>query len=111
MLMETESWDAIRARVLERDGSRCSVGRLLGGACSHTLHVHHLIPRDEGGTDEDENLLTACAVHHPMLEAMRRFVLDRRENHWKRCRRQHRTREAREACERRLNRSRRTAMV
>lgn len=114
MLMETESWDHIRARILDRDGNRCSVGRLLGGACSEHLHVHHLIPRDEGGTDEDDNLLTACARHHPMLEALRRAIVDRREReteHWRRCHRQHRTRESREACERRLNRTRQLTTV
>jgi hypothetical protein len=113
--MQTESWESIRARILARDGNRCTVGRMLGGACSHQLHVHHLIPRDEGGTDEDDNLVTACARHHPMLEAMRRAIVDRRErlerSHWRRCHRHHRTREAREACERRLNRDRRRSPV
>lgn len=102
---ETLTWDEARARVLARDGSRCTVGWLLGGACSERLDVHHLIPREEGGTHDLENLITACSAHHPVVEALRREVLRRRGRlSWRRCRHEHRSREGREACERRLNR-------
>ena len=112
MLMETDSWDEIRARVLERDGNRCTVGWLLGGRCSRHLHTHHIVPRDLGGTDDDDNLLTACARHHPMVEAIRNEIMRRRG--WRRCPHApgtHRYPGAKEACERRLNRSRQTATV
>lgn len=95
------TWDEIRARVIARDGSRCTVGWLLGGACSEVLHVHHIVPREDGGSDEMTNLLTACERHHPMVEAVRREVLHRRG--WRRCPHEHRYPGAREACERRLN--------
>lgn len=106
--MDMESprtWEEIRARVIARDGSRCTVGWLLGGACTETLHVHHLIPREEGGSDEESNLITTCDRHHPQVEAIRREVLRRRG--WKRCPHKpgvHRYPGAREACERQLNR-------
>lgn len=71
----SDTWPAARAAALERDGARCSVARLLGGACSPPpLHVHHLVPRREGGTDALDNLVTSCARHHPVLEALREAV-------------------------------------
>lgn len=97
------TWADIREDVLRRDGERCTVGWLLGGACHETLDVDHLIPREDGGTDDLSNLITVCHAHHPMREAIRREVLRRRG--WRRCPHEHRSREAREMCERRLNRA------
>jgi len=91
----------IRQRVIARDGG-CS-GRFLGGECSPILDVHHIVPREEGGSDDVENLLTLCHRHHPMLEAIRRAILKRRKPLWKSCPHGHRSTEARALCERRLN--------
>lgn len=99
-----DTWEDIRARVLARDGSRCTVSWLLGGACSETLDVHHLIPREEGGTDDESNLITACHAHHPVVEAIRREVLRRRGRlTWRRCSHAHPYPGGREECERKLN--------
>jgi HNH endonuclease len=92
--------DATRQKVLQRDGFRCS-GRFLGGECSAVLDVHHILPREEGGSDALANLMTLCHAHHPMLEAIRKAILRRRAP--KRCGHNHRYPWAREACERRLN--------
>ena len=92
----------IRDRVLARDGWRCS-GRFLGGECSAVLDVHHILPREEGGTDEASNLMTLCHKHHPMLEAMRRAILKRRPLAWKTCPHHHPYPGGKEECERRLN--------
>lgn len=99
-----ENWEDIRTRVLARDQRACSA-RFLGGGCSTVLDVHHILPREEGGTDEDENLLTLCHRHHPMMEALRRAILKRRG--WRPCPHKigvHRYPGARETCERTLNR-------
>lgn len=93
-----------RLRVLERDQHRCS-GRFLGGECSAVLDVHHIVPRSEGGTDEDDNLLTLCHRHHPTLEAIRRAVLGRRKPIWRKCRHNHRYDHARRMCHEKLNRA------
>lgn len=100
---DSPEWDALRARVVERDGSRCLLAWLLGGSCDETLHVHHIEPIEERPelALEESNLVTACGRHHPMLEALRRRLLERREP--RRCPHEHRTRAGREACERRLN--------
>ena len=92
----------IRERILARDGFRCS-GRFIGGECSAVLDVHHIRPREEGGTDEDSNLMTLCHRHHPMLEALRRAILKRKSSRWKHCHHHHPYPGGREECERRLN--------
>ena len=67
-------WEAVRERVLERDGYRCrrcgyhrppDVEVRFGRA----LQAHHLVPRAAGGPDHPENLVTLCrpchGVQHP----------------------------------------------
>lgn len=98
-----ETWENIRARIVERDGG-CSA-RFLGTPCLGVVDVHHIRPREEGGTDEDDNLLALCHRHHPVVEGMRRQIL--RHRGWRRCPHRpgtHRYPGAREACERQLNR-------
>lgn len=47
-----------RYRILERDNFTCQYcGR---SAPDVVLNVDHRVPRSEGGTDEDGNLVTAC---------------------------------------------------
>jgi 5-methylcytosine-specific restriction endonuclease McrA len=96
-----ETWDEIRARIIARD--RACSGRFLGGECSAILDVHHIRPRDEGGTDDPSNLMVLCHVHHPMLEALRKAILKRRVPARRTCPHRHPYPGAREACERRLN--------
>jgi hypothetical protein len=52
---------AVRRRVLERDGRKCSVP---GCRQSQYLDLHHVKPRAEGGDHEPEWLITLCGVHH-----------------------------------------------
>ena len=52
---------AIRRAVLHRDGTRCAVA---GCRCRLWLDVHHLRSRAAGGTHEEANLVTLCALHH-----------------------------------------------
>ena len=102
-LYSTILWHAARARALERDRSRCTVSRLLGGRCAGPLHVHHLVrPQDGGERYALDNLGTACAAHHAQWEALRRQISRRRES--RRCPHRHASREARELCEARLTR-------
>ena len=55
-------WLNIKGAVLARDSYRCQMVK--GGKHSHELHVHHKIPRSDGGTNELDNLITACKDHH-----------------------------------------------
>ncbi|RZV12546.1 DNA directed RNA polymerase subunit P/RPABC4 [Natrinema hispanicum] len=55
------NWNSIRKEVLERDGYQCK-------SCGETekeLHVHHVEPLSEGGSNSKNNLKTLC---HPCHE-------------------------------------------
>src|SRR5213595_834510 len=93
--LRTPLWTRQRERALTRDAGRCTVARLLGGHCHGLLHVHHIQPRNEGGTHALDNLATVCAHHHPIWEGLRRQVLAERKRGWRRCHHRHVTEEAR----------------
>ena len=107
-IYDTLRWRATAAAVRRRDGNRCTAALLLGGQCAHgTFHVHHLVPLEEGGhAYEHANLITLCARHHPMLEAVRRALVirARQPDREVRCRHFHRTADARRQCEARMTR-------
>jgi hypothetical protein len=52
---------AVRRAVLRRDRHRCQAP-----GCRHAtfVDVHHIRAREDGGTHEQENLLTLCGAHH-----------------------------------------------
>ena len=58
-----------RFRILERDGYTCQVCGLAAGdpdpdrpGRTVRLHVDHVVPRHEGGTNDDDNLRALCNV-------------------------------------------------
>lgn len=51
---------ALRQRVLDRDGRRCTFCGTTKG-----LEVHHIVPVAKGGTNDPSNLITVCRAHHP----------------------------------------------
>lgn len=52
----------LRKMILRRDGHKCFFCK------SHKkLHVHHLLPRSKGGSDDPENLLAVCDICHARL--------------------------------------------
>jgi 5-methylcytosine-specific restriction protein A len=59
-------WQRLRLRILQRDAYLCQeckrAGRL--NPVGKSGHVDHIIPKREGGTDEDTNLQTLCASCH-----------------------------------------------
>jgi ATP-dependent DNA helicase RecQ len=76
--MPRQRWQQTRAVVLNRDNHKCVA---CGVECGRgEADVHHLMPRNLGGSDELANLVTLCdgchAVHHPNLQLSlaRRFV-------------------------------------
>jgi hypothetical protein len=54
------SWENERQHALIRDGYSCVECGYSGGR----LHVHHIIPRSNGGTDHVDNLKTLCPDCH-----------------------------------------------
>jgi len=61
----TEEWHDTREFVLERDDGKCQEC----GVEEEIMHVHHVIPRREGGPDAPENLVTLCQSCHGIIEA------------------------------------------
>lgn len=109
-IYDTLRWRIVRSRAIERDDGRCTVSRLFGGACAGRLHAHHIVAVSEGGDPYDlDNVATTCASHHPFWESLRRVIVERMTAAPKptRCGHEHRTREAREICERRMARTQR----
>jgi len=65
--IRSEGWDSLRQFVLKRDGYKCmKCGR------SHEtlrklripLQVHHIRPKEMGGTDDPNNLVSRCQDCH-----------------------------------------------
>lgn len=56
-------WDRRRMRILARDGGLCCEHRRQGVAVV-AKHVDHIIPKSQGGTDDDGNLQSLCAACH-----------------------------------------------
>jgi len=50
--------------ILKRDRFRCQVP---GCNCRRNLHIHHIIPRSHGGSDEPGNLIVLCEKCHLRL--------------------------------------------
>jgi 5-methylcytosine-specific restriction protein A len=58
----TADWKARRLRILRRDAFVCrACSRVVYGQAAH---VDHIVPLEEGGTDDDENLQTLCQADH-----------------------------------------------
>ena len=84
-------------RDLPRD--YCIAEQLLGdavGPCGGLIHHHHVDP-----DDPVSRTVQICASHHTRVHYVLRMLSSKRE---RKCPHRHVTREAREACERRLNR-------
>ena len=56
-------YDNIKAYILTRDKYTCRCCKTKKG----TLHVHHIIYRSNGGSDEESNLITLCENCHKKL--------------------------------------------
>jgi len=61
-------FENVKAYVLHRDGYKCQ-HKVKGTKHSKQLHVHHVVWRRDGGTDEPGNLLTLCCDCHEALHA------------------------------------------
>jgi ATP-dependent DNA helicase RecQ len=58
----TVEWDEIRSLVLRRDGFRCV--ECGGDLKADGAHVHHVLPRAAGGSDDPANLVSLCPMCH-----------------------------------------------
>ena len=58
---ETRPWMMMRQLVLLRDIGKC---RVRGCYSRYRPEVHHIVPRERGGSNSFKNLVTLCHVHH-----------------------------------------------
>lgn len=56
-------WDKKRTRILRRDNGLCQPC-LRGGRVTAATQVDHVVPKEEDGTDADENLQAICTDCH-----------------------------------------------
>jgi len=56
----------LRQAVFARDGG-CVARLFMNSTCKGAPHAHHVLPRGRGGTDELDNLVTLCALHHRLV--------------------------------------------
>lgn len=56
------NWEDISRAVRERDGYHCTHSGC--GVTGLILHVHHVIPLSQGGSNALSNLVTLCEKHH-----------------------------------------------
>ena len=64
---QQKEWRKIRAAVLDRDMFMCQRCEKKSGN-GKLLTVHHVIPRDEGGSMDLSNLITLCEKCHDAVE-------------------------------------------
>jgi 5-methylcytosine-specific restriction endonuclease McrA len=65
--VDREEWRLIRRTILERDKHECFRCRK-HSINGKGLSVHHIIPRDEGGSNDYNNLITLCHDCHDLVE-------------------------------------------
>lgn len=62
-------WDKIRERIIRRDNGLCQEclrsGRVTQvGHVKFSYYCDHIVPKEEGGTDDDSNLQSLCRSCH-----------------------------------------------
>ena len=68
-----QDWKAIRRKIIERDKKQCQGC----GKQTEKLQVHHIKPRDQGGTNELSNLIALCGRCHMTISPVPPFALRR----------------------------------
>jgi len=69
---ERNSWKKTRENVLERDGRECKFCGVSNeqhkAEYDRELSAHHIIPKSDGGSDTEDNLVTVCSSCHKTIE-------------------------------------------
>jgi 5-methylcytosine-specific restriction endonuclease McrA len=66
---EIDDWNLIRADIIIRDDYTCQMCKSYFGSYNLlALSVHHIMPRDKGGSNDERNLITLCQHCHDIAE-------------------------------------------
>jgi hypothetical protein len=60
----SQSWESTRRMIIDRDNHECV---LCGHKLDYSFHVHHVIYRAHGGSNEPKNLVLLCGQCHESL--------------------------------------------
>jgi len=60
--IKKNEWEKRRKECIKRDAGKC---RKCG---IKAKEIHHIIPRQKGGTNELKNLITLCKKHHAIAD-------------------------------------------
>ena len=71
--MSVNDWNSLREKIIDRDGNRCR-------NCDdvNSLEVHHVVPLNNGGTNEASNLCTLCNDCHNKAHGKRPWSANNR---------------------------------
>lgn len=58
------AWQALRKEILLRDGYECQHCHCFVGHRRWDAHVHHVVSKAKGGTDDPSNLIVLCGPCH-----------------------------------------------
>lgn len=75
------TWDKTRERIMRRDGGLCQPS-LRHGLIVFASHVDHIVPKAQGGTDDDDNLQAISAHVHAAKTAAERAGNRWDEDQW-----------------------------
>ena len=60
--MSMGKWTRLRFRILNRDGFQCKYcGKSALSGYDGPLHIDHVVPVSDGGSNSESNLITSCA--------------------------------------------------
>ena len=68
-----QGWKSIRQKVIKRDKGQCQGC----GKQTARAQVHHIKPRNQGGTNDLSNLITLCGKCHMVISPVPPFALKR----------------------------------
>jgi 5-methylcytosine-specific restriction endonuclease McrA/predicted kinase len=75
------TWVKIRKLAMLRDGAICKVC-LAEGRVTQATEIDHIIPKSQGGTDEEDNLQAICKRCHAHKTALESAIADHRVSYY-----------------------------
>lgn len=77
------NWDSIRNKVYQRDRYECQNCDAKGGPKGNAeLHAHHIVPLNDGGSNETSNIQTLCKDCHDAIHHNEKIAPTGRANRW-----------------------------
>jgi 5-methylcytosine-specific restriction endonuclease McrA len=72
--VDPKIWVPLAKKIREQDGHQCQSCDREKEQGENNFPVHHILPRGQGGPDEEWNLMTLCPSCHPTTDAQKNAV-------------------------------------